>query len=363
MRLEPVAITAQGGSAYALARRRTDLDHDAVLAKLTPAGTLDPSFGGGDGIADLPDDFLALDVPPAYEPYAGTRGRPILLTGDGIVVAGVDAAGRAAVAKLTPTGTGVIWGPRVIVSDASAAAAVAARPDGRLVVAGTTVAGPGVGIFLAELTAGGTVGGVVTRDPSPTSTDLDRLVDLRLQAGGQAVVARETVSTLGDPQALGPAVVERYGSNLALDGAYGPIGLGAPVVLSRLEPLPGRRVRDRGCRGNRGAVADRGRRRPRRRRGAERELRHRRRAARNRTRAGGRVAGAVRPARRRRRAHDLRPPAAGRHTRPALEPGRRDGARAGQSWAGGGASRRRRAGRPRRRWRSSRAARRCPSRG
>ena len=100
VRLEPVAITAHGGSAYALARRRTDLDHDAVLAKLTPAGALDPSFGGGDGIADLPDDFLALDVPPAYEPYGGTRGRPVLLTGDGIVVAGVDASGRAAVVKL-----------------------------------------------------------------------------------------------------------------------------------------------------------------------------------------------------------------------------------------------------------------------
>ena len=92
---------------------------------------------------------------------------------------------------------------------------------------------------MAELTAGGTVGGVVTRDPSPTPTDLDRVVDLRLQAGGQAVVARETVSTLGDPQALGPAVVERYGTNLALDGMYGPIGLGAPATLSRLEPLPG----------------------------------------------------------------------------------------------------------------------------
>ncbi|MDA0171810.1 hypothetical protein OJ998_22110 [Solirubrobacter taibaiensis] len=239
VRLEPVAITAQSGSAYALARRRTDLDHDAVLAKLTPAGALDPSFGGGDGIVDLPDDFLALDVPPAYEPYGGTRGRPVLLTGDGIVVAGVDASGRAAVVKLTPTGTGVIWGPRVVVSDASAAAAVAQRPDGRLVVAGTTVVGPGVGIFLAELTAGGTVGSVGTRDPSLTTTDLDRIVDLRLQAGGQAVVARETVSTLGDPQALGPAVVERYGTNLTLDGTYGPIGLGAPVTLSRLEPLPG----------------------------------------------------------------------------------------------------------------------------
>ena len=114
-----------------------------MLAKLTPAGALDPAFGGGDGIADLPDDFLALDVPPAYEPYGGTRGRPLLLTGDGIVVAGIDAAGRAAVVKLTPTGTGVIWGPRVIVSDASAAAAVAAAARRRLVVAGTTVAGPG----------------------------------------------------------------------------------------------------------------------------------------------------------------------------------------------------------------------------
>ena len=80
VRLEPVAITAPGGSAYAHARRRTDLDHDALLARLTPTGALDASFGGGDGIADLPDDFLALDVPPAYEPYAGTRGRPILLT-------------------------------------------------------------------------------------------------------------------------------------------------------------------------------------------------------------------------------------------------------------------------------------------
>ena len=62
------------------------------MIRLTPAGALDLAFGGGDGIADLPDDFLALDVPASFEPYAATRGRPLLVAGDGIYVAGSDAA-------------------------------------------------------------------------------------------------------------------------------------------------------------------------------------------------------------------------------------------------------------------------------
>ena len=223
------------------ARRKTDLDHDAVVIKLTADGALDPLFGGGDGIAELPDDFLALDVPAAFEPYAATAGRPLLVAADGLYVAGSDAGGRAAVVKLHRDGSGPVlsWGAggtRVLVSDASAAASLAPRPDGRLVVAGTTVVGPGTGLFLAELTAGGALSGApAVRDPSPAASDLDRIVDLHIQATGGVVLARDVVSTLGDPQAPGPAAIERL-TNGVVDAAA---TLGAPVNLARLTPLPG----------------------------------------------------------------------------------------------------------------------------
>ena len=124
----------------------------------------------------------------------------------------------------------------MLVSDASAAASLAPRPDGRLVVAGTTVVGPGTGLFLAELTAGGALSGApAVRDPSPAASDLDRIVDLHIQATGGVVLARDVVSTLGDPQAPGPAAIERL-TNGVVDAAA---TLGAPVNLARLTPLPG----------------------------------------------------------------------------------------------------------------------------
>ena len=127
----------------------------------------------------------------------------MLVTGDGILVAGVDACGRAAVVKLTPDATGVMWGPRMIVSDASAAEAVAlARTGGS-----SSRARPSLG-RASGLLRGFDRGrnGRKGRDARSLADHhrLDRVVDLRLQAGGQAILARETISTLGDPQALGP---------------------------------------------------------------------------------------------------------------------------------------------------------------
>ena len=156
------------------------------------------------------------------------------MTSDGVLVAGTDAGGRAAVVKLRLDGS-VLWGPSVIVGDASAAASLALRPDGRIVVAGTVAVGAGMGIFLAELSAAGTLNGVATtRDPTPTATDVDRIVDLHLQASGAAILAREVTSTLGDPQAPSPAVVERYAPSL--DPSFGPL---TGLALARLVPQPG----------------------------------------------------------------------------------------------------------------------------
>lgn len=255
VRLEPTAILvppAGDGSAYVLARARTDVTHTAVVVKLTAAGAPDPAFGGGDGIAEVPG-IRALDVPDNAEPYAATRGRPLALTADGLLVGGTDASDHAVIAKLQLSGAGLVGGfgtggIATVNSDASAVAAIAVRPGGNIVAAGVVTGSPGWGTFLSERSAAGAAtsaldgDGLVTRDPTAGASALDRIIDLQVRPAGQILVARDMVSTLGDPEAGGLSTVEQYTAAGAIDPSFsddGEITVGTTVFLSRLVPQAG----------------------------------------------------------------------------------------------------------------------------
>ena len=287
------------------------------------------------------------------------------VTGDGIVVAGVDAAGRAAVVKLTPDRDRRDLGPA---RDRQRRLAPPRRwrcgPTGGSSSPARRSSGPGVGIFLAELTAGGhrreRRRPAIRRRPPPTSTGSSTCACR--PAGRPSWRARPSARSATRRRSARRSW-SATGRTSRSTARYGPIGLGAPVTLARLEPLPGGGFAIVGGAGAtvRSLIVDAdglgdGV-------GAQRELGHQRRAARDRARAGGRVAGAVRPAGRRRRAHDLRPPAAGRHapTCAGTRPPRPGSRRSAPGWGRGGSSTP--CGTATRRWRSSRAARRCPSRG
>ena len=175
-----------------LAGATTSAHPDVALARFTPGGTLDPSFGGGDGrvTTDLGANEYAFDV--------------AIQADGGIVVAGERATpttSRALVQRYRPNGmldptfgnAGTVtfaFGHRLQDADA-----VAIGPNGRIVVAGFTSNGITSRSALARLLADGRIDtsfgtrGRVTLDLSPSAerfTDVAVANDGRIVAGGWA---------------------------------------------------------------------------------------------------------------------------------------------------------------------------------
>ncbi|HEY8544537.1 MAG TPA: hypothetical protein VIL36_05805 [Acidimicrobiales bacterium] len=127
-----------------------------LVAQLTAAGTLDPTFGGGDGVTTALDDATARDL-------------ALLPDGDVLLVGGTAPGGvhdGFLLARFTPDGAlDADYGDRgvgttdVFPTD-EAAYAMAVQPDGKLVVAGSVgddnpaVVGSLLGVYRYEAAAG-----------------------------------------------------------------------------------------------------------------------------------------------------------------------------------------------------------------
>ncbi len=197
-------------------------------------GDLDPTFGdGGRVITDFGAGDLISDA--ALQP-------------DGKIVVAGGVASRLAVARYNPDGSldPSFSDDGLVVTSAGGvgASAVALMPDGRIVAAGQTPAGPNPrNLSFVRYNPDGSLDptldgdGVVTTDlgASEITTDMEVLGDGRIVAA---------VRTFGGPEDL---IVVRYAPNGTLDGSFGAGGvasfdLGGDEAFEKLALLPDGRV-------------------------------------------------------------------------------------------------------------------------
>ncbi len=179
-----------------------------ALCRLTALGALDTAFGTGGKTTTA---------------FGGSAAFALaLLPDDRIIVAGF-AAGAFAVARYaadgTPDstfGTAGLAKPAIPADTLSQANAVALRPDGRVVAAGSTTPNNGstYQFAVAELGAAGATDWVVTTD---LNGGIDQAYGLALQPDGKAVA-------VGNWGNAGYALA-RYGTGGALDSSFGSGGL------------------------------------------------------------------------------------------------------------------------------------------
>jgi len=229
------ALATEVDGSAVLAGRCGGNNSDMAVARLTPDGQADLSFGGsGIVTVDFGRDSSAADV-------ALLPGGQILLAGralqggnsEGVALARLDIDGSLdpgfGVAGLVSEGLGA--------NDAYAAA-VEVQPDGKIVVAGSIDLGSGFDILLARFEADGSFdpsfgsGGFVAVELGP---DADYASALALQADGSIVVAgSSTVSTRQLMVARFTDSGERD-PGFASDGVYlltDPIGSGAATGVA-----------------------------------------------------------------------------------------------------------------------------------
>jgi uncharacterized delta-60 repeat protein len=188
------------------------------IARATATGNLDGAFGGGDGY----------DI-PGIGPLSGAEAVAVD-EGGRLVVAGFeDFDGNRDMVVLRYTADGQLdmtFGDRGVVRLGSTAAAehamaIVARPNGRIVVAGTTNAGGNVDFSVHQLLEDGKPDldfGAMGVNEQPISPGDDEPADMALLPDGRLVV-------VGNSKALGP-VVARYSRAGALDVYFGDGGDG-----------------------------------------------------------------------------------------------------------------------------------------
>lgn len=240
-----VAVTADGGIVVVGDTVQGD-SSNIVVARFAADGTPDASFGADGGSDGTPDGFVGLDLGAGDD-----RANGLALAADGsIVVAGSHVDGTSnniIVARLTPSGAlDASFGkaedgtPDGIVSVSlgdgdDVASAVGIAADGKIVVAGTTVAADGSSNFLvARLMTDGTpdasFGADSGSDGTPdgfVSTSLgegnDVATALALEADGHILVAGYHQD--GDSTSM---AVASYTDTGALDAEFGKSEDGTP---------------------------------------------------------------------------------------------------------------------------------------
>jgi uncharacterized delta-60 repeat protein len=195
------------GSIVAAGFAAVNGDYDFALARYTPDGRLDPSFGTGGRVTT---DFGGYEV-----------ARALVIQRDGKLVLAGEAAGSGfALARYTPDGRldpSFGTGGRVLTGGTGAAYGVAIQPDGAIVAAGYTDGPTGTDFAVTRYTADGAL------DPSfgtdgRVVTDLggaDHIAAIAVQRNGAVVVA-------GDSD--GDFALARYGRDGAPDPSFGTGG-------------------------------------------------------------------------------------------------------------------------------------------
>ncbi|HYO25167.1 MAG TPA: PKD domain-containing protein [Lacipirellulaceae bacterium] len=238
---EAFDVAAQAdGKIIAVGRGRDVADPNLrfALARYNTDGTLDASFGGGDG--------LVTTHIPAFGNTRGHQINAVALDGGKIVVAGSSQAGSASdvvVARYNSDGSmdtsfdGVGDGAAndgindligVPFGSFDTGEGIVIQPNGAILVAGTTDAQGGRGLLL-RLTTNGALDatfdgdGIVTTDASPTPGDIDQFFDLALTADGKVVVGGRVA-----PPGTTDFLLARYDLGLLAIDAGGPYNLDEP---------------------------------------------------------------------------------------------------------------------------------------
>jgi uncharacterized delta-60 repeat protein len=199
-------------------------NYDFALARYTSRGTLDPTFGASGVVLTDIGGSGSYDV-----------GRGMALQPDGkIVVAGQSSAGPGmALTRYDQDGrldSGFGIGGKVITTIPGIAYAVALQPDGKIIVTGSADSRSGNDIAVARfrsdgaLDAGFGAAGVTLTDVSTASSD-NAGAALALQPDGAIVVAGHSQNSNGTV-----FTVLRYRSDGMLDPAFGTAGAAVTSV-------------------------------------------------------------------------------------------------------------------------------------
>ena len=197
-------------------------DVDLAMARYTPAGLLDPSFGTGGTL------ITSTILKPG-------SNQVVALQPDGrIVIAGTSVQGYLLVARFNGDGSvdssfGTAGQTIANFGAIATADAIAVGPDRSIVVAGGTGSQSGSRIVVLKLTSGGNLDtrfndtGMKVADPLPQS----RSAGMAIAFGpdGKLVIAGETDAGTFDNGTNGRAVVLRYNSDGSADASFGKAGI------------------------------------------------------------------------------------------------------------------------------------------
>jgi len=237
-----IALQADGRILVAGRTTSTTGDFDLMLVRYTADGTLDPTFGGGDGI-----------VVPGFNPQAD-EAFSVKTQADGkIVVSGYTTLAplehAILVARFNSDGSldTTFDGDGIVTTNlglglggfssstvslglpAEAGQSLAIQPDGRIIVVGfgPTAAGR-TEIALVRYNVDGSLDttfgggdGIVTTSVSAAAAPVDRGLQVALQADGNIVVGATAITTEGGSD----FAVLRYDSNGSLDTTFGGDGV------------------------------------------------------------------------------------------------------------------------------------------
>lgn len=232
---EAVAVQPDGKIVIAGVAKGT-ANADFLVARYDANGALDPSFGGGDGIAIVP---VGSEEDSAEAIAIGVGGR-IFLTGDAQTLGSKRAA---AVAVLQPDGKpdpsfsadGVDLVKTTGAEESDSGEGIVEQPDGKIVIADSTGNGAGNGFTLVRLLANGTLdasfdGDGIVNTPIPSATNpgaKGRTTGLALQPDGKIVAAGYGYDEVG-PMAKFDSkfAAARYLASGQLDTGFGAAGSG-----------------------------------------------------------------------------------------------------------------------------------------
>jgi uncharacterized delta-60 repeat protein len=206
---------------------------DTAIVRYNEDGTLDATFGGGDGIV-----ISAISETGALDAAQAVLSQP----DGGILVAGYTftSAGAQDFALLRYTNAGVLdttfgGGDGIVVTavvpNADSARSILQQLDGRIVVAGVAFGVPSSTFALARYEADGSpdatfgIGGVVT---TPIGTGSSSGTSVAQQADGKLLVAGSTATTANGTD----FAIVRYHENGAVDTTFGTNG----VVVTSIGP-------------------------------------------------------------------------------------------------------------------------------
>ena len=227
-RLAAVVLQPDGKIVAAGTAFTPSFDYLALVMRLTAAGELDPTFGGGDGV-------VTYGVSPGDD-----NGFAVAVQPDGKIVlaGGAGGTGRAYTAamlavRLTadgafdPTFAGDGVAEVAFQGTSSAATALLLDADGKIVLAGTSYDGGGeTGFAVARLLADGAPdpafgGGDGRAAALPAGLSMPSVYDAALQPDGRIVVAGGAAVAGGEPT---PTVL-RFTADGAFDPTFGAGGL------------------------------------------------------------------------------------------------------------------------------------------